>query len=175
MAEVQALLELSELLITLYMVEFGRFFRDGAGRADRDTRLFAEGPPLFTEVRSIRTKIALHRFICRNIEDRAMRYIRTFINTGSAAYAFFFVNHSYITVCRADMTGAGWTVLNAHGLGTLPADEYLDVLWIWIKNVSIYLDPGPGCARFSIMYQRAYKHTTHTSGAVMAVIDQVSL
>ena len=104
-----------------------------------------------------------------------MWYIGTFINAGLAAHTFFFVNHSYITVFRADMTGAGGTILNAHGFGTLPADEYLDVLWVWIEHISSYLYPGTGCAGFSIMHKRACKHTTHASGAIMAVINQVSL
>ena len=37
MAEVQAFFELPELFIALYVVEFGWFFRDGAGRAEFDT------------------------------------------------------------------------------------------------------------------------------------------
>ena len=35
-SQVQAFLELPELFIALDMVEFGRFFRDGVGRAESD-------------------------------------------------------------------------------------------------------------------------------------------
>ena len=98
----------------------------------------------------------------------------TGIDAGFAADAFGGINHAHIAVCCADMTSARWTVLHAHRLGTLPANEYLNILRIGIKHISGYLNPGPGSTGFSIMDKRAGQHATLASGALAAVINQVS-
>ena len=57
-----------------------------------------------------------------------MRAMRTSLETFAASDTFCRIDHSYIAMGGAHMTGAGGTALDAQRLGALAAHRYLDVV-----------------------------------------------